>query len=195
MVDSMLELQETSIRKLKELEKIIDNIPATIYLKDKDDNFIYVNQKFAERYKKPKEYFEGRNLHDFNNNDALRSEDELQFSDINNIPLFDKYGYNYRVLGFSINKLDSIEFNAIESGTKLKKVEEKYRDLYEEVPNAYFSIGNDKPILRCNKVAVRLLGYSKEELLKMKVCHILFNSGPNWFFNLKKDHYTLKQIS
>ncbi len=59
MVDSMLGLQERSIRKFRELEGIIDNIPAIVYLKDKDDNFIYVNQKFAERYQKSKEFFEG----------------------------------------------------------------------------------------------------------------------------------------
>jgi len=71
--------------------------PVEILLVDKDDNFIYVNQKFAERYQKSKEFFEGKNLHDLNNNDTVRSEDELQFSDINNIPLFDKYGNIERV--------------------------------------------------------------------------------------------------
>ena len=50
----------------------------------------------------------------------------------------------------------------------LKVSEELYQDLYENAPNAYFSIGADKSIQRFNKAAENLLGYSKEELLEMK---------------------------
>lgn len=52
---------------------------------------------------------------------------------------------------------------------KLKESEVIFRDLYEEAPNAYFSIGTDKSIIRSNKAAERLLGYTKDEFLKMKV--------------------------
>ncbi|NVM35616.1 MAG: PAS domain S-box protein [Candidatus Lokiarchaeota archaeon] len=56
-----------------------------------------------------------------------------------------------------------------EAEQKLKESEIIFRDLYEEAPNTYFSIGIDKAILRCNKAAERLLGYTKDELLKLKV--------------------------
>jgi len=59
---------------------------------------------------------------------------------------------------------------------KLQESEEKYRDLYEEAPNAYFSVSKEKSIKRCNKAAVNLLGYSKEELLKMKVLDLYAHS-------------------
>jgi len=52
---------------------------------------------------------------------------------------------------------------------KIKESEEKYRDLYEEAPNAYLSIDPDSSIIRCNRAAEKLLGYSSDELLKMKV--------------------------
>ncbi|MFX1570745.1 MAG: PAS domain S-box protein [Promethearchaeota archaeon] len=52
---------------------------------------------------------------------------------------------------------------------KLKESEQLYHGLYEEAPNAYFSVTNDGRIVRCNKAAVRLLGYSKEEILKISV--------------------------
>ncbi len=52
---------------------------------------------------------------------------------------------------------------------QLQESEEKYRELFEEAPHAYFSIGPDKSIKRCNKAAERLLNYSKEELLHMTV--------------------------
>ena len=48
--------------------------------------------------------------------------------------------------------------------------EQKYRDLYENAPNAFFSISRDDgSILRFNSEAVRLLGYKKETLAQMKV--------------------------
>ncbi|MFW9874917.1 MAG: PAS domain-containing protein [Candidatus Thorarchaeota archaeon] len=42
---------------------------------------------------------------------------------------------------------------------KIKESEQKFRDLYEEAPIAYFSIGPDESILRVNNAAKRLLGY------------------------------------
>ena len=45
----------------------------------------------------------------------------------------------------------------------------KYQKLFEEAPLAYFSIGSDKSIQRCNSAALKLLGYSQEEMLSMNV--------------------------
>ncbi len=65
--------------------------------------------------------------------------------------------------------IDHLE-ELVEIRTKeLRESEEKYRELFEEAPYAYFSIGIDKSIKRCNKAAERLLNYSKEELLNMTV--------------------------
>jgi PAS domain S-box-containing protein len=47
----------------------------------------------------------------------------------------------------------------------LRESEEKYRDLYENAPIAYFSVGADGCVRRCNRRAEELLGYSKEELI------------------------------
>ncbi len=64
---------------------------------------------------------------------------------------------------------------------KIKDSELKFRDLYEEAPIAYFSIGTDKSILRVNNAAERLLGYTKDELLKMKI----FDLYPDTDYGLK----------
>ena len=58
----------------------------------------------------------------------------------------------------------------------LKDSEEKFRGLYEDAPHAYFSITPDKHIIRCNKAAVNLLGYTSEELLNMKVIELYYKS-------------------
>jgi len=60
-----------------------------------------------------------------------------------------------------------VERNEVEE--KLKESERNYRDLYELAPIAYFSIGQDQSIIRCNKAAEKLLGYTKEEIGSMKV--------------------------
>jgi len=52
----------------------------------------------------------------------------------------------------------------------LQKSEEMYCDLFENAPNAYFFIsGEDGSILRCNTIAMELLGYDRATLMGMKV--------------------------
>ncbi len=63
-----------------------------------------------------------------------------------------------------------------ESEQKLKKSEVKYRELYEDAPNAYFSVSSDGEIMYCNRVATKILGYDMEELLNMKVTDLYFDS-------------------
>ena len=65
---------------------------------------------------------------------------------------------------------------------KIKDSEQKFRELYEDAPIAYFSVGTDKSILRVNKAAERVLGYKKDELLKMKV----FDLYPDTELGLKR---------
>jgi hypothetical protein len=60
----------------------------------------------------------------------------------------------------------------------LKQSEEQYRDLYEEAPNAYFSCGVDGYVVRANRRATELLGYSRDELVGRPVFE-LYAETPN----------------
>ena len=61
----------------------------------------------------------------------------------------------------------------------LRGAEQKYRDLYENAPIAYFSIrADDGSILRVNSEAVRLLGYNKETMTRMNVLD-LYSDTPH----------------
>jgi PAS domain S-box-containing protein len=60
---------------------------------------------------------------------------------------------------------------------ELQELKDKYRDLYENAPNAYFSVGIDGLVKRCNKGAESLLGYPRE-LLKGKPVLDLYMDGP-----------------
>ncbi len=56
--------------------------------------------------------------------------------------------------------------------------EDHFRDLYENAPNAYFSIGADGRIRRCNRRTGELLGYAVEELVGKPVLE-LYAETPN----------------
>jgi PAS domain S-box-containing protein len=48
---------------------------------------------------------------------------------------------------------------------KLRKSQAEFFDLYNNAPNAYFSVGVNDCILRCNNRAEDLLGYPSEKLV------------------------------
>lgn len=60
----------------------------------------------------------------------------------------------------------------------LKQSEERFRNLYEEAPNAYVSVGINGKIERANRSAVELFGYSREELTGRPVFD-LYDDTPN----------------
>lgn len=49
----------------RELESILDNLPALIFYKDKNNNFIRVNKYFAQINKMDKSFFEGKSIYEF----------------------------------------------------------------------------------------------------------------------------------
>ena len=55
----------------------------------------------------------------------------------------------------------------------LSRSEEKYRDLFENANDSIFIVDSDLRYVDANKKAVEVLGYSKEELLTMKVMDII----------------------
>jgi PAS domain S-box-containing protein len=60
----------------------------------------------------------------------------------------------------------------------LRQSEERYRDLYEEAPNAYLSVGINGNIERANRSAVELLGYRHDELIGRPALE-LYADNPN----------------
>ncbi|MBW1742612.1 MAG: PAS domain-containing protein, partial [Deltaproteobacteria bacterium] len=74
----------------------------------------------------------------------------------------------------------AIELEHADEG--LLKSEEIYRDLYENAPNAYFSVASsDGCITKCNAAASRLLGYDIETLTRMKILD-LYADTPHGVF-------------
>ena len=56
--------------------------------------------------------------------------------------------------------------------------EKRFRDLYENAPNAYFSVGVDGRIRNCNRQAGEMLGYDIEKLVGLPISE-LYADTPN----------------
>ena len=59
----------------------------------------------------------------------------------------------------------AVELERLRVEKQLVESERRYRDLYEEAPNAYVSLGTDLRLINVNRRAVQLLGYSAAELV------------------------------
>ncbi len=59
----------------------------------------------------------------------------------------------------------AVELERLRIERQLVASERRYRDLYEEAPNAYVSLGRDLRLMNVNRRATALLGYSAPELV------------------------------
>jgi PAS domain S-box-containing protein len=57
------------------------------------------------------------------------------------------------------------EFERLRAEQRLQESEARYRDLFENAPNAYLTVGTDLRILNVNRRVTELLGYPVEELV------------------------------
>ena len=76
----------------------------------------------------------------------------------------------YEELEQKVKELEKETLRRKELEEVLWKSKEQYLDLYENAPNAYFSVSaEDGSILRCNTAALKLLGYDRDTLMGMEV--------------------------
>ncbi|MBW2195679.1 MAG: PAS domain S-box protein [Deltaproteobacteria bacterium] len=62
----------------------------------------------------------------------------------------------------------------------LRISEERYRDLYENAPNGYFSVSStDGSVLECNSTALQLLGYDRRTIAGLKVFDLYADTPDN----------------
>ena len=59
----------------------------------------------------------------------------------------------------------AVELERLRVEKQLVESERRYRDLYEEAPNAYVSVGRDLRLINVNRRATQLLGYSAAEMV------------------------------
>jgi PAS domain S-box-containing protein len=70
----------------------------------------------------------------------------------------------------------AVELERLRVEQRLVESERRYRELYEEAPNAYVSIGSDRRFLSVNGRATHLLGYPAEELVGSSILRHMADS-------------------
>ena len=64
-----------------------------------------------------------------------------------------------------VDELQGLRVDQAKLTTELQRTEDRYRQLYENAPHAYFSVGTDGLIRNVNARASEMLGYTREELI------------------------------
>lgn len=180
-------------KEKNKFEALINNLPGTFYFFDETGKFLLWNKTFesASGYS----FNEIKTMHPldfFDENESKKIKhsidkvfetgyDEIEASflkkDKSKMPcIFTGFRYEYEgkpcLLGMGID----ISFQK-ETETKLKVKEEYYKALVEQAPDAIIISDNNLNILDINSFGCELLGYSKRELLSMKVTQIISESN------------------
>ena len=171
----------------KELETIIDSVPAMIFYKDKNNIKLRVNETCARTIGISKEYIEGKSDFDLTQNRELAERywrddkeviasgipkrniieplitDETRWVQTDKIPYRDDKGNIQGVIGFSIDITSRVR-----AEEALRESEERYRSLVENVPIAVYRTipGPKGRFLMANPTFLKMFGLNSEEELK-----------------------------
>jgi formate hydrogenlyase transcriptional activator len=171
----------------QQLQSILDNSTAVVYVKDTAGRFLRVNRQFETLFKASRADLVGKTDHDlfpkhladkFRSNDlaVLEAGGVLEFEEVAphddglhtyisiKFPLCDSSGTPYAVGGIStdITERKQVEKALRESGAMLEK-------LFESSPDGIVATGGDGRIVRVNAQAEKLFGYRRDELLGQTV--------------------------
>ena len=74
----------------------------------------------------------------------------------------------------------AVELERLRVEKQLVESERRYRDLYEEAPNAYVSLGRDLRLMNVNRRATQLLGYSSADLVGSSISTYFADTPSGW---------------
>src|SRR5262249_26004609 len=77
------------------------------------------------------------------------------------MPVEPRRGFIFRIFAARA----TAERERLRAEQRLQESERRYRDLYENAPNAYLSVGTDARLLSVNRRVTEMLGYPVEELV------------------------------
>ncbi len=163
------------------LQSLLDNLPDSIYFKDKESKFIKVNRAKAKQWNTTPEKMVGKTDFDF----FLRDIAEKRFEDDKKImktgksifnkveKIKDNKGIERWVLTTKIPRYNSrgniIGTMGISSDiTKLKKSEEKYKNLFETAIDPIAILDKNGNFVDINAQVTNILGYHKNDLIGKK---------------------------
>jgi PAS domain S-box-containing protein len=173
------------------LTSIVENLPGLIWLKDTDSNFLLTNTAFAKVCGKEKsEYLVGKSdldvwpkhlaekyLHDdqkviegktsLHDEELIFDQNREKWFETFKTPILEEKGLVIGTTGYSRDiterKLSELE---------LSKSQKEFADLFEQAPVGYQQYDTTGRIIRVNQTELKMLGYTKEEMLNMFVWEV-----------------------
>ncbi len=163
------------------LQSLLDNIPDSIYFKDKEGKFIKVNKAKATHWNTTPDNMAGKTDFDF----FLKDIAEKSFEDdqrimktgkpiVNKVEkIKDEKGAERWVLTTKIPRYNKIRKIIGTMGisrdiTKLKKSEEKYKNLFETAIDPIVILDKNGNFVDVNKQVTNILGYHRNDLIGKK---------------------------
>ena len=180
----------------KELQTIIDSVPALVFYKDKTNRLVRVNRPFSEAMGMPKKEMENRICSELwpetaegywlddreviesgrpkrNIIETIKTARETRWLQTDKIPYLDEGGNVVGIIGFSV---DITERKRAEEA--LRESEEHFRRFIENVPVGVYRTTPDGRVLMANSALLRMLGYdSWQELASRNLEGDSFEAG------------------
>ena len=201
-IDKIMQTESTrDVAKQKKLEKelihernllrnLLDNIPDSIYFKDKEHKFVAVSKAKAEHHGLSSEDFVGKTDFDFFPEECARKMHEandqvlktgksivgreekvthpdgsVHWYSVTKVPYQDKDGNIIGTMGISRDITER------ERAEEKLKVEKEFSDhLFESSESCLILVNGKKEIVRVNDAALKIFGRKKEEVLG-RICH------------------------
>jgi len=176
------------------LQSLLNNLPDSVYFKDKKGKFVNVNKAKAKNSNITPKKMVGKTDFDFFHKDIAEKilEDEKKiiktgksiFNKVEKIK--DKKGNERWVLTTKIPRYDSSgkiigTMGISRDITKLKKSEEKYKNLFETAIDPIAILDKNGSFVDINEQVTNILGYNKNDLIgkKLKEAQILTKDSLN----------------
>ncbi len=165
-------------------EALLSAIPTPVFYKDREGRYLGCNRAFTEVMGLTSEELKGKTVFELWPDEHAHTYHQKDLELMAN-PALQRYEFKVRdkngalrpviyvkdvfrdeenqIAGIVGAFLDITERQRAED--ELRESEERYRDLYENAPNVYFSVTLDGIVRRCNRRAGELLGYAVEDLV------------------------------
>ena len=182
-------LQNSREQESVTLRTLIDNLPDGIFLKDKESRFVFANRVIAEMMgAADPAVLTGKTDHDFYSKevaDALLADErvviESRLGSVNKeeskslaggvrrilttkVPVLDARGEVTGLLGITRDVTERHE-----AEEKLRRTEQRYRDLLEQAADGIFLLDENGNFLMVNSEICEMLGYAHDELLRLNI--------------------------